>query len=324
MYEYRYHENSKISHESHGLKFTSIVYLVCIRISSISLTTFHCLRISSHKTRSPKAMKTLSFLFILAGCVTIGQGRLIHNDGDEVPSPSVARVLGSGLNPTLPPFEPPGFKPTTTPTDRTKRPTGPPTKLPTRPLPPTPTRRPTAPYRCGLCRETESPQFPQELILFKGQEETCAYVHSLGDLTNTVAARNCEYYRNAGQEVCGCRVNATPTLNNCTLCEDGRGLPFPNRVVLGGIRCRTVQKTAREDTRSNCVKYQGGIGSYCGCPNPIASKKVCRLCGVGKRLPVPKRVVNGITCLQHEYSATFASSCPATKAKVAAVCCATA
>ena len=264
-------------------------------------------------------MKTTSLLLILVGCVTYGQGRLIHDDVDAGPSPSVARKLGVGLNPTLPPFEPPGFKPTTTPTDRTKRPTFRPSPRPTLPLPPSPTRVPTAPYRCGLCRETESPKFPRTTIMFKGREQTCAFVDALGDLTNKINIKNCNFYRLVGQQVCGCSENANPVLNNCTLCESGRSLPFPKRMVLGKIRCETIETSAKQDKRGNCVRYQGGIGSYCGCVNPVSSKQVCRLCGVGKRLPVPSREVNGLSCIEHEF---LASNCTATKKAVGDACCA--
>ncbi|KAI2508821.1 hypothetical protein MHU86_5555 [Fragilaria crotonensis] len=266
-------------------------------------------------------MKTTSFLLILAGFVSISQGRLIHNDGDEVPSPSIARVLATGLKPTLPPYEPPGFKPTTTPTDRTKKPTAPPTRRPTLPLPPTPTMRPTAPYRCGLCRANENPKFPKTVIAFENKQQTCAYVDSLGDLTGLVDPSDCNYFRLLGTQACSCSTQPPPPTNNCLLCENGSALRYPNKAVLGGVTCTSVQNSAQTDKASDCYKYQGGIGSYCGCYNPIASAKVCRLCGSGKKLPFPNRQVNGASCLEHEFTATFALSCSATKKAVAAQCC---
>jgi hypothetical protein len=266
-------------------------------------------------------MKTTSFLLILTGLVSISQGRRVLNDGDEVPSPSIARALGVGLKPTLPPFEPPGFKPTTTPTDRTKKPTAPPTRKPTAPLPPTPTMRPTAPYRCGLCRANEKPKFPEAVIGFENEQQTCAYVDSLGDLTGIVDPGDCDFYRLLGTQSCMCSTEAPPPTSNCRLCENGSALPFPSRKVLGAVTCKTVQNSAQTDKTANCFKYQGGIGSYCGCSNPIAGAKVCRLCGRRKKLPAPNRIVNNATCLQHEFKATFSLKCAATRAAVAAQCC---
>jgi hypothetical protein len=268
-------------------------------------------------------MQFLSLFLLVGSLLSTAKARLAHNDGDELPAPSIARVLGVGLKPTLPPYEPPGFKPTTTPTSRTKKPTTPPTRSPTRPVPPTPTRRPTAPYPCSLCRPNERPFDPNATIPFRGQTRTCKYVHNLGILTSKINPSNCDFYRNLGQIVCECSAGTIPPVaNKCRLCENGSALPFPFRKVLGGVTCRSIQDGARRDKASNCYKYQGAIGPACGCYNPKAVTRVCHLCDNKKQLPYPSRKVGGVTCRQHEFVASIDNTCRATKEKVSARCCA--
>jgi hypothetical protein len=126
-------------------------------------------------------------------------------------APTIARKLGVGLAPTEVPYEPPGFKPTTTPTDRTKKPTFPPSPKPTSPIP---TRSPTAPYPCALCRPTEEVTNAMQQILWQGSLATCQYVESLGDLEKIVGSENCQFYRDLGQYTCLCKpktVSKKPT-----------------------------------------------------------------------------------------------------------------
>jgi hypothetical protein len=113
------------------------------------------------------------------------------------------RKLLIGLVPSLPPQPlPPGFKPTSTPTDRTKRPTIKPSRTPTKLGS---TRSPTKKYPCSLCRPKEKPSSPNEKIEFNGKWETCKDVHSYGILKNKISPELCDFYRNLGQSVCRCR-----------------------------------------------------------------------------------------------------------------------
>jgi hypothetical protein len=114
-----------------------------------------------------------------------------------------SRGLGVALAPTPVPYEPPGFKPTVTPTDRTKRPTKRPTRPPTKRGP---TRPPTQNYPCALCRPKERPLRPQEEIVFNGEFQTCQKVHSYGNLKGKIPPDKCDFYRNLGQKVCECRA----------------------------------------------------------------------------------------------------------------------
>ena len=264
-------------------------------------------------------MKTF-FIFILV--VSFCHAHSVDKEGKDgaLKVPASPRRLGVGLDPTPVPYEPPGFKPTTTPTDRTKKPTRPPTRIPTTPIP---TRRPTAPYPCALCRPDENPFKPLWEIFFKGTQQTCAFVDSLGDLTGTIDPDDCDFYRNLGQYACMCKKGTPPPSGNiCTLCEDGSALPNPSKKVMENLRCSSFQTSAKSDEVKTCVKYQGGIGTYCGCDNPVADTKVCRLCEGKKLLPSPNRVVKNMTCIEHEFTANFAKGCAATRANVGKACCA--
>jgi hypothetical protein len=274
-------------------------------------------------------MKTFYHLVLIAGLVIATTANIDYNvlvddlvdDLNEAPrptpileTPSLARELGVGLAPTRSPIsQNPAIRPSANPTDRTKKPTLPPTRAPTTLIP---TR-----YPCSLCNPGESPFDPLATILFNGKLVTCESVHALGDLTAKGGQDMCDFYHSIGQTVCDCRKGTSPPVNTCTLCEDGSALPYPNWRVIGQLKCSTIQDGARGDVPAKCERYQSAMGYYCGCKNPITTPKFCHLCNT-TILPFPKRVVNGKTCLEHQFLATIRRTCIATKSKVASACCA--
>jgi hypothetical protein len=101
---------------------------------------FHTVKIETCGTHFTFVEKELTkfdmrirFTILVAGLFSSGEyGLQTSNNESEIerhlellgsPSSNEARKLGVGLAPTEVPYEPPGFKPTTTPTDRTKKPT---------------------------------------------------------------------------------------------------------------------------------------------------------------------------------------------------------
>lgn len=273
-------------------------------------------------------MRSLYHLVLIAGLVTATTASVAYVDEDDalfapkptpiLETPSLARELGVGLAPTRSPIsENPAIKPSATPTDRTKKPTLPPTRAPQKPT----TRRPTRPpHPCTLCDVGETPFDPQATILFNGNLVSCQSVYDMGDLTVKGGKDMCAFYYGLGETVCDCQKGTSPPVNKCTLCEDGSALPFPNRRVIGQLKCSTIQNGARGDVPEKCDRYQSAIGHYCGCKNPITTPKYCHLCNTNL-LPFPSRVVNGKSCLEHQFTATINRTCTATKKKVASACC---
>jgi hypothetical protein len=198
--------------------------------------------------------------------------------------------------------------PTKSPTFKPNRPPSPPTRPPTKPIP------------CKLCRDGQYPGDLTQTIILNGEEKTCKAWYNLGDLTNVVGKDQCDYLRSLGEMVCLCKEGGPTEENNCTLCEDGSKLTKPKKKVFEGIACATIQVTAKQADKKDCVKYQGAIGPYCNCKNPKSRKKVCRLCKEGL-LPFPQRVVKGATCLQHEFKATMSNNCDAAVKELREDCC---
>ena len=173
---------------------------------------------------------------------------------------------------------------------------------------------------CTLCPAGERPHNLWSTLAVGDTRVTCRVAHQLGNLSNKVSASQCASIRETGESLCLCRKGQPPFLNGCKLCEDGSNLPNPTKKIIGNVTCRGVRDQMRRDFERNCWVWQGAIGPYCGCKNPITSAKVCHLCNTDK-LPFPSRVVNGRTCLRHEFEASLARQCVATKQAVGAKCC---
>ena len=173
---------------------------------------------------------------------------------------------------------------------------------------------------CTLCPSGERPHNLWSTLVVGDSRVTCRVAHQLGDLSNKVSASECASIRQIGETLCLCNTGQPPFLNSCKLCEDGSNLSNPTKKIIGAVTCREVRDQMRRDFERNCWVWQGAIGPYCGCNNPITSAKVCHLCNTDK-LPFPTRVVNGRTCLRHEFEASLARQCIATKKAVGAQCC---
>jgi hypothetical protein len=257
-------------------------------------------------------MKTLLFISLIPsilyhGCIadTMDFKDEFFSD-DTIVSSSMFKKQGANRKLQVTPSI--GLSPSKSPTFRPNRPPSPPTRPPTQPIP------------CKLCGTGEYPREAVQTIVLNGEEKTCKAWYNLGDLTDVVGKDQCDFLRSLGRMVCMCEEGEPAEENNCNLCEDGSKLTRPKKKVFEGIACATVQATARQAPKKDCVKYQGAIGPYCNCKNPKAVEKVCRLCK-GSLLPNPQRVVKGSTCLQHEFTATTSNTCDATVKELREACC---
>jgi hypothetical protein len=173
---------------------------------------------------------------------------------------------------------------------------------------------------CTLCPAGERPHNLWSTLVVNGKRVTCRVAFQSGNLKGTSA--QCANYRTIGEDVCLCQKGLPPQLNMCTLCEDGSALPDPNKKIFGSNTCLWVRQEMRRDFERNCYVYQGAVGPYCGCDNPISSSKVCHLCGNKTDiLPFPTRMVYGRTCLRHEFEASIARNCMEAIKSVGKKCC---
>lgn len=174
---------------------------------------------------------------------------------------------------------------------------------------------------CTLCPTNERPHNQWSTLVVGDTRMTCRIAYQLGDLSSKVSdSSECASIRAIGESTCMCKTGQLPFVNACKLCEDGSNLSNPNKQVIGAATCRQIRDEMRRDFERNCWVWQGAIGPYCGCKNPNTSARVCHLCNTDK-LPFPSRVVDGRTCLRHEFEASLARQCVATKKAYAAKCC---
>ena len=235
-----------------------------------------------------KSNLLISFLF---GCVVaIGEARLAYHDGDHVSTSaeSVDQVTEAAL----------GHSEFDSEIGRTLQTSS-----------------------CTLCPSGERPHNQWSTLVVGDSRITCRIAYQLGDLSKKVKnSSECASIREIGETSCSCMTGQLKFVNTCKLCEDGSNLSNPNLQVIGAATCRQIRDEMRRDFERNCGVWQGAIGPYCGCKNPITSAKVCHLCNTDK-LPFPARVVDGRTCLRHEFEASLARQCIPTKKAVAAKCC---
>jgi hypothetical protein len=162
---------------------------------------------------------------------------------------------------------------------------------------------------CTLCPAGERPHNLWSTLVVNNRRVTCRVAYQSGNLKGT--PQQCANYRTIGEDVCLCQKGPPPQLNMCTLCEDGSPLPNPKKMIFGTRTCLWVREQMRISFERNCFVYQGAIGPYCGCDNPISSSKVCHFCNNTDILPFPTRKVYGRTCLRHEFEASVARKCMA-------------
>jgi hypothetical protein len=144
-----------------------------------------------------------------------------------------------------------------------------------------------------------------------GVDITCAQLE--GEVENGLSDQErCMTYAYIGIHFCGC---AKPVLarSPCTLCENT--LPPPSlfsSIDNSGYMCgdfAALAETITDDPR-RCTALQGTAGIACGCENPVADGKACRLCDDGL-LPDTGRVADpqeGISCAETEFFGTMAKN----------------
>jgi hypothetical protein len=172
---------------------------------------------------------------------------------------------------------------------------------------------------CTLCPAGERPHNLWSTLTVNKKRVTCRVAYQSGNLKGT--PQQCANYRTKGDDTCMCQKGLPPQLNTCTLCEDGSSLPDPSKKIFGTRTCLWVRGEMRRSFERNCYIYQGAIGPYCGCDNPVSSSKVCHFCNNTDILPYPTRKVNGRTCLRHEFEASVARKCMEVGKSVGEKCC---
>eukprot|EP00521_Asterionellopsis_glacialis_P011548 CAMPEP_0195306136 /NCGR_PEP_ID=MMETSP0707-20130614/37045_1 /TAXON_ID=33640 /ORGANISM="Asterionellopsis glacialis, Strain CCMP134" /LENGTH=484 /DNA_ID=CAMNT_0040370345 /DNA_START=209 /DNA_END=1663 /DNA_ORIENTATION=- len=146
---------------------------------------------------------------------------------------------------------------------------------------------------CPLCEGGTPPNDPTAKFTTTTGVQTCQEWYEDGPLL--LNGEDCNKYQNIGRTLCSCEEELAPSLNNCTLCEDGFNLPFPtlagNTIVQNTPRrqtCAEVQVDAQRDNYKNCAAYQATFGKYCQCNNTQqnleenifddGSTGTCRIC----------------------------------------------
>ena len=168
------------------------------------------------------------------------------------------------------------------------------------------------------------PNNPDGRSIFGDETITCQDAYDLGPIL--LPEDNCTFFQDIGTKVCYCGVEIQ-TNYSCTLCEDGTALPQGLLEAFPGETCAEMQVDAKRDTNeSMCVYYQGVVGHYCGCNNPVTSADTCRICGDGIDLPNPQQKLRAATrstssCLQVEFNASVRGTCDAARDTYQMECC---
>jgi len=141
------------------------------------------------------------------------------------------------------------------------------------------------------------------LFVEDGKNVTCGDMQlrvNAGDF----AQPDCSNAFYMGEFGCGC----TPQEAACSICEKGTILPDLTLEALSPFQCSELAGFAFGISKfdQQCVAAQGVDGVYCGCDNPVASDKICRICGEDNLLVDPNRVITfrdqKISCGNLEYS----------------------
>jgi hypothetical protein len=154
---------------------------------------------------------------------------------------------------------------------------------------------------------------------------TCQSVYDKGNLT--LSQSNCTILQTLGTIVCGCTsdLNMSATDEDegiCTLCQDGNALSQPLIKVIPGSSCAELQIDAIRDAPERCIYHQEIVGTYCGCSHTVENDDpgICRLCAP-LLIPRPDRIVDGLSCLQHEFRASIFNNCTMHQDLYAEECC---
>jgi hypothetical protein len=138
---------------------------------------------------------------------------------------------------------------------------------------------------------------------------------------------NCTILQTLGTIVCGCTSDLNMSRTDeedgvCTLCQDGNALPQPLLKVIPGSSCAELQIDAIKDASERCIYHQEIVGTYCGCNHTVDNDDagVCRLCAP-LLIPRPDRIVDGLSCLQHEFRASIFKNCTVHQDLYADECC---
>lgn len=172
---------------------------------------------------------------------------------------------------------------------------------------------------CTLCADGSAPKDMTAIGNFGDVTLTCGDVYNNGTLHLPPA--NCTFLQGIGDFLCSCNTDL-PTVNDCTLCEDGSNIPEGLLESFPGKTCAAMQVDARRDEEEHCSHYQAVLGHYCGCSNPVAIDDSCRICGYD--LPNPQLVTNGgLSCIEVEFEANMDGTCSAATSSFSEVCCPT-
>ena len=159
---------------------------------------------------------------------------------------------------------------------------------------------------CTLCVDPlATPNDPSARVNTGTETLTCQDLYDRG--TFLLPEENCTALQDIGRDLCLCESDA-PTLNNCTLCEDGSALGQPLLEGRSGDTCAELQVDAQRDDEVNCYAWQGTVGVYCGCENNVVSQVLaCRLCGNDTQLPNPldTQEEGGSSCGKLEFEASL-------------------
>lgn len=175
---------------------------------------------------------------------------------------------------------------------------------------------------CTLCFDGSEPNDLDARSVFGDITASCREVYNNG--TILLPETNCTFLQGIGNSTCSCGTEL-PAVNDCTLCEDGTGLPEALLEAFPDETCAEVQVDSRRDEESNCVHYQSVVGHYCGCNNPDATQDVCRICGNSNDLPSPQLIgANGLSCMELELIANIngdLTACSAAQSAYSDTCC---
>lgn len=177
---------------------------------------------------------------------------------------------------------------------------------------------------CTLCSNANDTLGDPDARLNTGEETlTCLEIYNRGVLQLPVA--NCTALQAFGASLCLCG-SSPPSLNDCTLCEDGSSLEEPLLEGLTGDTCAELQLDAQSDDEKNCYTWQGTVGVYCGCENNIVSSVLaCRLCGDDILLPDPLDIdtnTTGDSCGKLEFEASLpGANCSDYQEQYGSYCC---
>lgn len=148
---------------------------------------------------------------------------------------------------------------------------------------------------CPLCADgsfvpsnhSYSPWFQNTIL---SDSLTCERMQLAAAIEQTEESLDCNVWQGYGLQ-CGCPFPAEES-STCSLCEDGSSVPFPDQVLStkDNKTCSDMELLmAFRSDNDTCRTLQATVGVACHCRNPIASARVCRICG-SYLLPDPTAV----------------------------------